>query len=518
MTVSMTFTSPRAKPLALSNHSIVVFVSLLFFAPTLVFAPHLQLLPAVLLMAGVAGSLWLIGAARLQTGQGFLAEPAKLRELALCTTLALAIFILGGETHLFYSTYDWRIRDAVLADMTQNVFPVRYSIDGVDYTLRAPLGMYVVPSLIGRGFGLAAAHIAQLTQNSLLLGAILYFLKNLGDGWKRVAIMLLFGGLTIIGVSFVHAIVPGYSLHRVFIEGLDAWHPYSQYSSSVVQFFWVPNHALPAWWLATLILLQTRREVDTAVVGVSIAGSMFWSPLAILPAAVWLIYLAATDWRANLLAARTWLGIAAAVCFLPLAVYMVIASSSIAHGFMPSLPGFFALYVFFIMVQLPCLLYLFLNRKLLSRQERSIVSVNGLILICLPFFGFGPANDLVMRGSITSLTLVAFVFASVLLKPELSRTARIWGWILVVLGSGSGFDEVVRNLTQPRYDFSDCSIMEAVSALGGKAVPPNYMVESTQIPDWLARKGSAPRIAQLRRCWSDYDHHKEALPAAPESR
>jgi hypothetical protein len=512
MTVSMAYTSSRAKPLALSNRAIVVFVSTLLFAPTLFFAAYLKLAPALFLAVGVAGGLCLIGATRLQAGEGFLAEPAKLRELALCTALALAIFILGGETHLFYATYDWRIRDAVLADMTQSAFP-RYSIDGVDYTLRAPLGMYLVPSLIGRSFGLFAAHIALLTQNSLILGAILYFLKNLGDGWKRVAIMLLFGGLTIVGVTFIHSIVPGYSLHRVFIEGLDSWHPYFQYSSSVVQFFWVPNHALPAWWLATLILLQMRREVDAAVIGVSVAGSMFWSPLAILPAVVWLLYLAATDWRANLLSARTWLGIAAAACFLPVAAYMTIASSSIAHGVTTGQPGFLALYVIFILVQLPCLLYLFFNRKMLSKQERSIVAVNGLILIFLPFFGFGPVNDLVMRGSITSLTLIAFVFASVLFKPELSRAARIWGWILIVLGTGSGLDEIARNLTQPRYDFSDCSIMEAISALGGKVVPTNYMAESAQIPDWLVRQGSAPRSARLRRCWSDYDHHKDGLPA-----
>ncbi|QGM47785.1 hypothetical protein H2LOC_020060 [Methylocystis heyeri] len=505
----------------MSNRSIVVFVSVLLFAPALFFAAYLKLAPALSLAVGFAGGLYLIGATRLQADQGFLAAPAKLRELAICTALALVILVVGGETNLFYATYDWRIRDAVLADMVQNAFPVRYSVDGVDYTLRAPLGMYVIPSLIGRGFGLLAAHIALLTQNSLILGGIFYFLKNLGDGWKRLAVMVLFGGLTVIGVGVVVTFVPRYSLHRVFIEGLDAWHPYFQYSSSVVQFFWVPNHALPAWWLAALVLLQTKGEVDTAVIGVSVAGAMFWSPLAILPAVVWLLYLAATDWRAHLLSSRTWWGVVVAACFLPVAVYMTIASSTIAHGIMAEQPNFVALYLFFIAVQLPCLLFLYLNRKLLSKQDRSIFAVNALILLCLPFFGFGPVNDLVMRGSITSLTLIAFVFASTLFKSELSRTARICGWILVVLGSGSALDEVVRNFSQPRYDFSDCSIMEAVSALGGgNAIPTNYLVDSAQIPDWLASEGSAPRSARLRRCWSDYDHHKDGLPApaAPETR
>jgi hypothetical protein len=494
----------QSRSVALSNRAILILVSALFLAPSALFAVGLRPLPGALVLAGCIGSLALI-AQRQTTGESsFLAIPVDRRRLALCVVLASVILAFGGELHLFFATYDWRIRDAVLADLTRGGFPVGYDVQGAGYLLRAPLGMYMVPAAVGHVFGLMGAHVALVTQNAIILGSIFYLLMSLGGGWPHLVILILFGGLSLVGACFAYASAPGYRMDRLLNFSLDAWNPYFQYSSSIVQFFWAPNHTMPAWWLATLLLLQAKSEVDVATLGVSLAGAIFWSPLAVIPILIWLLYLAGTDWRRHLLAWRTWIGVGLGACFLPIAILMMIGSSEIARGVTAENPSFLPLYLLFIVLQLPSALFVFLNRRLLSTPLFALFCVNAVILLALPLFNFGPSNDFVMRGSIASLVVVAFAFGLLLSNPELSRKAKIAGYALVLLGSASAIVEFSRNIAFPRYDVSDCSLMESYYALGGVSVPTNYAVGNAQIPDWLMdAKVSEPLVAKPRRCWTD---------------
>jgi hypothetical protein len=343
-----------------------------------------------------------------------------------------------------------------------------------------------------------------------VLGSIFYLLVSLGCGWPHLAILIFFGGLSLIGAYFAYVIANAYGLDR-WVKFGDAWNRYFQYSCSMVQFFWVPNHALPGWWLATLLLLQTRSEVDSATVGVSIAGAMFWSPLVVIPVALSLAYFAATNWRRHRLAWRTWLGALAGACFLPVAFYMVIGSSEIAHGYSTNKPAFMPLYVLFIAIQLPSALFAFLNRQLIPRHMLSLFYINVVILLSLPFFRFGPSNDLVMRGSIASLVIVSFVFGGIVCDPAISRMAKFLGYALIILSSPSTLLEVSRSIIFARYNFSDCSLIEANYAWwGDKSVPTNYGVESANVPSWLMEtKVTAPLNARSRSCWTDLNNRRE---------
>ncbi len=494
----------QSRSIALSNRAVLILISALFLAPSALFAAGLRALPSSLVLVGCIGSLALIAQRHTPQEASFLATPVNMRRFALCVMLACVIFVVGGELHLFYATYDWRIRDAVLADLTRSAFPVGYDVEGVGYLLRAPLGMYMVPAAVGHVFGLMGAHVALLSQNAIILGAIFYLLMSLGGGWPHLVILVLFGGLSLVGASLAYISVSNYRLDQLLNSGLDAWHPFFQYSSSIVQFFWAPNHALPAWWLATLLLLQARNEVDVATLGVSLAGALLWAPLAVIPVLVWLLYLAATDWRQHLLAWRTWIGVVVGACFLPVVIFMLIGSSEIAHGVTAEKPAFLSFYILFVSLQLPSALIVFLNRRLLSKPMFALFCVNAIILLVLPCFSFGPSNDLVMRGSIASLTVVAFDFGFLLGSPELSRKAKIAGYALVALGSASAVVEFARNIAYPRYDASDCSLMESYYALGGASIPTNYVARNAQIPDWLMdAKVSKPIVAKPRRCWTD---------------
>jgi hypothetical protein len=489
---------------AVTDRTVFVAVSGGFVLPSILFASALRPMPGLLVLAGCLAALALI-AGRSETGP--LAAPLRARRLCGCIAFAVAILLLGGETHLFYPTRDWQIRDAVLADLVQFGFPAVYTINGGDYLLRAPLGMYLLPALVGQGLGLLAAHVAMLVQNALLLGATFYLLMTMGRGWPHVLIMVGFAGLTIVTTVLSLTLGPPRDALHWARHTIDSWNIFFEYSGSVVQFFWVPNHALPGWWLATLMILQRRGGIDVAVLGVSVAILLLWSPLAILGVLPWLVWLAVTEWRSVVLSRRTWAGAAAGVCFLPVAVYLVLGLEGIRRiNEAPSEPElFWIVYVMFMLIQLPAAWVVLLGWRDVPREVRSLVAACIAMLVVLPFLSFGPSNDLVMRGSIPALTVLAFVFADSVVRNAGTRTGR--GLLLVaitVLMLPSAMVEIGRAVLVPSYPISDCTLHEATIETGFTGVPGAYVAPVSQVPGWLMATDGRPAVAaRVRTCWPD---------------
>ena len=478
-------------------------ISGLLFAPSLLFAGALQLAPALLVVAGCFGGLAIVATNAPPTG--FLAQPVALSRWAGYCGATLLLMLLGGETHLFHATLDWLVRDAVLVDLVRHGPLAGYRFGESDYLLRAPLGMYMLPALVGRLFGIGAAHGALLAQNTLFLGTIFTLLAALGQGRLHIVILVLFGGVSIIGAAMRIAWTPDSAPIPFWLQwGLDSWNPRFQFSSTLVQFFWVPNHALPGWWLATLILLQSRGQVDLATLGVSVAAALFWSPLCIVPVALWLGVYALRHPRA-MTAPRTILGVLAGACFLPLAIYIMLQAGSIYSGTPLLRADFLFWFCLFVVVQLPVLGLLYVARDRVRPDERWLLGVAAITLFLLLPIGFGPNNDLVMRGSIVPLTIVAFIFGRILIEETRKRSRfAIAGWILVVVSAPSAAVEVGRALATPRYAISDCSLAEASLELQWASVPTNYVVPTWTIPAWLIDVASiSPAHSGKERCWPD---------------
>ena len=504
MTIAVTTVPAKARTVVMRNHALIVAGSVLLFLPSILFATALRPLPALVTIAGCCGALALIASARPEE-QGFLARAVDVRRLALCCLCALALLILGGELHLVFTTWDWLTRDAVLADLVHHGFPTGYRIGEDDYLLRAPLGMYMVPALVGRAFGLLAAHYALLAQNVLILGAIFYLLISMGEGWGQLVILILFAGVSIVGAGLRIAGSLPDAPRFWLLWGLDSWNPMFQYSGTLVQFFWVPNHALPGWWLAALVLLQARRQIDVAALGVSMAGALLWSPLCLVAVVPWLAFSAIMRPRDVLLAGRTWLGALTAACFLSVLIYLVSGASSIAGGNTYERPDFSFWYMFFVIVQLPVLLFLLLVRERIAREDRAPLVASAFVLLALPLFRFGPNNDLVMRGSIVALVIMAFVFGRMVVKATRERSPVAWfGWLLVICSAPSAGVEIGRALATPRYAISDCSLMEASRALDEIGLPTNYIVPRSLVPGWLLDANKATFASPATRaCWPD---------------
>ena len=111
--------------------------------------------------------------------------------------------------------------------------------------------------------------------------------------------------------------------------------------------------------------------------------------------------------------------------------------------------------------------------------SQSAILVAGLVLLCLlPFFGFGPTNDLVTLGGIPALTIMWLTLINELALPyshrRLSNGSRGWLAMFFVIGAVTPFQEAYRAVTEKRWD-PDTS-MPAPVALEG--FPAHYFASA----------------------------------------
>jgi len=468
-------------------------------APTALFATTMRAPYSMLLAAGALACMLVIAHGLVAGGGAFLGARIDVRRFGACLALAALLLVLGGETHIFRPATDWYLRDAVLADLVRSGLTVVYRINDVDMMLRAPLGMYVAPALVGRIAGLHAAHVAMLVQNAAILGVVFYILLELGRGWANLAVVIGFAGAA--GLVRLVAYLASGDAEKLFpgSDTIDSWTPLLQYTGSITQFFWVPNHALAGWLTAILLLLRARREVDTASIGAAVAIMMFWSPLAILPAVPGLLYFAAIDPRGTFANRRTWIALAAALGCLPVVAYVTAASNTIPRPTIVGDPDFWPTYFAFLPVQLGSVGVVYYLRDRIPAEWRGLYWLNVALLIMLPFFSFGEYNDSVMRGSIAALTIIAFIFGFTLADWRAPlRGAQLAGAALVVVAASSGMYEFYRALSSRTYPINACNVMDVGDASRRPTLQTNYIA---RIDAMLARLFDVDREPLVVRSW-----------------
>lgn len=495
-----------------SNYDLLFFTAMIFLAPNILFAATaLQPAPAASVLAGCAGVVAFVW--RSRSGGAFLSAALEPRKLGLCLATGLALCLLGGEGHVFYANWDWLMRDAVLTDLMRDSGVTTYSFMGRDYYLRAPLGMFLLPAAAGRIFGLLVAHLTLLMTNTFLFGAILYFASGLAGGRAPIflAILIGFSGLDIVGDLAARGLfLRGGPITNQSLEWWTAaFSPdvMLQYSSMLTQLFWIPNHAAPGWFIGLLVLLRSRDEIALSTFIVCCASLVIWSPLPVAGALPLAAVLALQPSPRRNLSAENLLAIATGLAFLPLAFYLLTRMDLIAHGAQAAAPGFAWLYVSFLLIEVPQAGVLLYNWRRIPTEERpALVAALGTLCL-LPFYSFGPGNDLLMRGSIPALFLVAFSFARIA-----ASTPRDGGVLATVISSiilisaVTPLTQIKQAIFSGRYSLSDCNLLTATQSMSPFAFPSNYLAPIEGMPGWLIATDSRQTPAQVeyRICWPDH--------------
>ena len=396
----------------------------------------------------------------------------------------------------------------VLSDLVRAPFPATYDVGGETFILRAPLGMYMLPAFIGRLTSLGAAHAALLAQNTLLFGLILYMLATIAGRRATLVVLafLSFSGLDVVGTVLIW-LARGNALSNFILPShIESWIGL-QYSSVVTQVFWVPNHALPSYWLALLALLCARRELALAELGVVLAASLFWSPFAFIGTLPFAAYLLARDARVIAASSRFRLALAIALCFLPVAFYLKIDAGQVPHEFLLFQPFMAFTIALFLVIEIPHVAIVRLVFKDLDPTIKGVTVVAIVTLLVLPTMRLGLANDLVMRASIPALTLLAFAFAEALAIAW--RTAPglcAAGGLLALIGAATPGQEIIRALTFRSFAVSDCNLVTVWKKLApSEPSLENYLAGRSRVPDWLMKPSTGvPAVDQAATvCWPD---------------
>ena len=506
--------SPLAPPFAalrglnLVNAHILSVAALIIILPIAVFAAHLALGPKLLLLLGVGllACLFLAGWAPGAT----LSARVDWRLFGGCALLAFALSLVSGVAHVFFSPYDWFVRDAVLSDLVLNRYPVFYHYQDADFLLRAPLGMYFLPALAGWSFGLRAAHFALLIQNAFLLTTILYLSAQIAAGSKVrfLLLLLLFSPVDVVpqlAEAFLEFFKTG---EFVLNPHLMFWNKLVFYWGQIPSFFWAPNHALAAWLFATLLFLNIRREIDIIFLGSIYVALLFWSPLAMIGAAPFMAWRALSSLSRDLVSARMALAIVAGLCLLPMAYFLSLDAGRVTREWMFLRPDFWGWYLLLLIFGLPQAWIMLASWSSVAQWQRAALALAIAMLIVMPFYRIGVTpfdNDMTMRCALTPFFILAFCFSEA--APAILDKGKALGLatlLALALSSFTGLFEIRRGISDPAYAINDCNLLTATEKITPGFPLANYLAHVEHVPNWFVEDTGARLQVEMRMCWPGY--------------
>ncbi|MES2090100.1 MAG: hypothetical protein V4532_09005 [Pseudomonadota bacterium] len=384
---------------------------------------------------------------------------------------------IAGVGHFFYANADWLTRDAVLRDLASTEWPPRYVSDGpYALILRAPVAYYLPAALVGKVLGLGFAdfflYLWTVVGFGLFLSAAVTLFPLGKQRWVAILVLVGFGGMDLIGYVGVNGALPRLGQH------LEWWANFAQYSSNSTLLFWVPNHALPSWLGVVLVLRHWRSAELSKLAPVLAATIPLWSPLAAVGLAPFIMM--GVNWRRdyrNLISIQSslpWLGLA-----LIVARYITLDAQGIPSRWafydFVGIIDFLKSYFIFVGVEFGLLVFVLFRMKAFDVQLWIAV----MILLALPLYRFGLANDFVMRSSIPALTVVALATV----RPLTSLNNRFWHGVLLavmIIGAMGSAQEPLRAFLTPRWALKGLSLQEVMNHEYGGSIPPHYAARLNQ--------------------------------------
>ncbi|HEY9106732.1 MAG TPA: hypothetical protein VIN58_08620 [Roseateles sp.] len=360
--------------------------------------------------------------------------------------------------------------------------------------LRAPIGYYLPVAAVAAGLELPRPEILLYAWTAfgfaLVLCTATTLLPSRRERALGVALMLAFGGLDLLGFRLAKGELPALGAH------VDWWAQFAQYSSSSTLLFWVPNHALPAWMGAMLVLRHWRTLELARMAPLLVTATMLWSPLSALGLVPFLLAgLPRRRAQTALMCLRS--GLPFVVPALLAAAYITMDTNTVARGMgidqFTTAHDFWTRYGLFCMLEFGILALLLAGLRAVDLK----VGVAIMALLLLPLFRFGGGNDLVMRSSIPALTVLALATVRPLLTAG-SRLLRSLLGLVLAIGAIGALQEPARAWLTPAWPPTGQTLAEvsfSEHAPFGITQLPNIYVAQLNRPglQWLMRQ---PRPVQ----------------------
>ncbi|QDT64277.1 hypothetical protein [Calycomorphotria hydatis] len=354
---------------------------------------------------------------------------------------ALMLTWISGILPPFAENIDWYKHYAIFDSLTNNQWPpILITVEG-PYVLRYCLSYYIIPSLAAKAFG--ATHLSYLIYLWTALG---YFLvlslafNSRSTCLKAVfygLIFLLFSGADILGYLHTGFMVTGIKYH------LEWWAKVGELASVITNAIWTPQHALAGWIISFLIWRYPKWSLPHSFV--LLASTATWSPLVLVGICPILLF---TAWQSGLRHIISWSNIVFGPALLMITIsYLLNGSEGIPKHLIWNVESFSAAdWILFI-----CLEFGFVVTALLfiCNQNRLLLCYIACTLLTLCVFYVGHWNDLLMRGSIPAIGILAVLSSHAIVDSPLQwRKAPLA--ILLIFGLVTPINEIRRAVTEKR--------------------------------------------------------------------
>jgi hypothetical protein len=389
------------------------------------------------------------------------------KKLLLLCGIMIAWTIFSGLGGAFPQKNDLQIRNAILHDLINYPWPVRYS-DGYDSSLTYYIAFWIIPALIGKltNFFLGAqaawvaANIAYAFYCVLILCVVMLLLVSYlnATSLKRmslVAIILIFFS----GMDIVPIILAQLGDKTISIGTHLEWWTTIQYSSNTTQLSWVYNQAVPAWLVTALLFHECNIE-HFAFLGLLLLP---FGPIPFIGVFFVMILQGAVDLIQSLREKKLLIflkqipsipNIIAILTIVPIYYLYYSTNTATSDSGFASNSGSLSFVTYCIFIFIEFLMYVILSTRKFYKKRYYLVATIGLFLT--PFFNLGGAQDFCMRASIPFLFILMVYIIEYLLqsisfngKDNIGlNSGAVIMIILLTIGSATPLTEFRQSLVQ----------------------------------------------------------------------
>ncbi|MGV7166737.1 hypothetical protein ACDI35_17715 [Xanthomonas axonopodis pv. cajani] len=397
------------------------------------------------------------------------------RGMALPIAAGAVAALLPGVLPPLAENSDWLKHYALFNALVLGEWPVRVSIPEGDGLLRYSLSYYVLPALGAKILGMKTLSLLVFIWTALGMGLVFSHVVASGERNRSKVVAALTVFMAFSGADILGTLITGYTRGPRF--HLEWWAGFGELSASVTNLVWAPQHALPGWLVALMIYRCPERSVAHA--GVLLAAVALWSPfcaIGLLPLYAWAMV--SVGPRVALTLSNCLLG---PILMVSAASYLLGGSGGIPFGFSWSHPLFTSTkWIFFVLLEFALVTFSLLFAQ---TSARPWVIVATLFLALLTLLSFGNNNDLLMRGSIPALGILAMACASVTVDPRLPLLRKLPVLGLLGVGAVTPVGELSRALITPRIE-SPAQITLGDIVANNKAAIPQYLdMDSGELPE-----------------------------------
>ena len=234
--------------------------------------------------------LYLLANTQKRIGQSSIDEKFEIVPVVVTGIFSLIWVATTGVWNLgFGRTQDWDVmRNDLLSTLTKHSWPVTHVFtDGsAVWSMRHYLGFYLPGPLAGKVAGNNLGVTLFTTGVWMFLGvwiALMLVQKLFGAfGFRKylaLPLFIAFSGLDAIGsrIQGTLSLRPSNLIHGGHIEW---WAEKYQFSSNTTLLHWVPQHALPSWIGALLVIHIVRSRQNLYLLPIISLSALLWSPFA----------------------------------------------------------------------------------------------------------------------------------------------------------------------------------------------------------------------------------------------